>query len=277
MYVPPEPSPRTTVRPPAVAGMFYPADPGQLRDMVRKFLVEGQAHIAQRAPAAINPKALIAPHAGFVYSGPTAGVAYASVIPRRGKIRRVILLGPSHRVAFQGIATHDADGFVTPLGLVPLDQGAIRKALALPFVGIHPAAHAPEHSLETHLPFIQEALGAVCIVPLLFGHCAPQHVAALLDLLWLGDETLIAVSSDLSHYHAYDDARQLDRQTSDAIEQLRPDPITPDRACGSTAIQGLILQATQRTLAATTLDLRNSGDTAGPRQQVVGYGAYVFH
>lgn len=257
------------VRQPAVAGMFYPDAPADLRSMLTQLLADAPA---EGAP----PKALIAPHAGYVYSGPVAASAYGRLRAARDRVRRVVLLGPSHRVGFRGLAASSADSFLTPLGPVPVDRETMREVLALPQVRTLDEAHAREHSLEVHLPFLQEVLGEFDLVPLVVGEAAPEEVAEVLDLVWGGPETLIVVSSDLSHYHDYATARDLDTRTSRAIEEGRIGAIRYDDACGRNPVQGLLYAAGQRGLRAHTIDLRNSGDTAGPRDQVVGYGAYVF-
>ncbi len=259
-----------TVRPPAVAGTFYPAEPHTLRRMVDGFLEQGQA---EGEP----PKAMIVPHAGYVYSGPVAASAYARLRPHARTISRVVLLGPSHRVAFRGIAAPEADWFETPLGRVRIDQEAIDGLLDLPWVQRSDQAHALEHSLEVHLPFLQEVLEDFALVPLVVGDAQPEQVAQVIERLWGGPETLIVVSSDLSHYLDYDSARAIDERTSRAIEGLRPGDIGFDQACGALPVRGLLQVARRRGLRGRTIDLRNSGDTAGPRDQVVGYGAYVFH
>lgn len=253
-----------------MAGMFYPEDRGELEEEVDRYLL--RAH-PSTGPA---PKAIIAPHAGYVYSGPIAGSAYARVRPLRGTISRVVLLGPSHRVGFRGVAASCATAFRTPLGDVPVDREAVTALLRLPFVVEFDAAHRDEHGLEVHLPFLQKTLGRFSIVPLVVGDSTGEQVAQILDLLWGGPETLIVVSSDLSHYLSYDKAMMIDRETSDAIERLDPSKINFDQACGRIPVQGLLIEAKRHALTARTIDLRNSGDTAGDRRQVVGYGAYVF-
>lgn len=257
------------VRPPAVAGLFYPGDAATLRASVAEYLAATQASGA-------TPKAIIVPHAGYVYSGPIAAAAYARISPGRKTITRVVLLGPAHRVAFEGLAVPDAEAFATPLGSVALDRDAIERIMAFPQVRAFNAAHAQEHSLEVHLPFLQEVLGDFRLVPLVAGEATAEEVGEVLDALWGGPETLIVISSDLSHYHDYDTAQQLDRATATAIEMLRPEDIGYDQACGRVPVNGLLLVAKRRGLHATTLDLRNSGDTAGPRDRVVGYGAWAF-
>jgi AmmeMemoRadiSam system protein B len=259
----------TQVRQPAVAGLFYPADPRELRATVRRALASAKA-------AGPVPKAIIAPHAGYIYSGPIAGTVYARIAPAHSTIHRVLLLGPSHHVAFQGLAASGADAFETPLGLVPLDREAIESVLVLPEVRVFDRAHAEEHSLEVQLPFLQEVLDRFKLVPFAVGNASPEEVGAVIERLWGGPETIIVVSSDLSHYHDYESARRIDEATSRAIEDLRFEDIQYDQACGRDPMNGLIYAARSRGLRASTLDLRNSGDTAGPRDRVVGYGAYAF-
>ncbi len=259
------------IRSPAVAGAFYPADPSVLHEEIQAFLA------GVGPPGEPPPKAVIVPHAGYVYSGPVAASAYARLRPLAGRIHRVVLLGPAHRVPFVGIAAPEADDFDTPLGRIHVDQAAVDALADLPFVGRSDLPHAPEHSLEVQLPFLQEVLGAFELVPLVVGEATPEQVAAVLDRLWGADETLIVVSSDLSHYLDYDTARRLDRLTSEAITALRDEAIDHEQACGATPVKGLLQAARRRGLQAEVVDLRNSGDTAGPRDRVVGYGAYVFH
>ena len=260
----------THLRQPAVAGMFYPADPAELRSEIEQYL--NQAAIKD-AP----PKAMIVPHAGYIYSGPVAASAYASLKPVAEKIRRVVLLGPAHRLPFAGLAAPTVDGFATPLGVVPVDQQAIQQLLELPQIVSMDAAHEQEHSLEVHLPFLQTLLNDFSIIPLVVGDASKDDVAEVLEQLWGGEETLIIISSDLSHYNNYQTAQMMDRETSIAIEHLQPEHIHYDMACGRNPVNGLLTLARRKGLHAKTLDLRNSGDTAGPRDRVVGYGAYVFH
>lgn len=260
---------QTKIRPPAVAGMFYPDDPDVLRAQV--------LHLLHAAPAAgPTPKALIVPHAGYIYSGPVAATAYARIAKARASIRRVVLLGPAHRVAFNGIATSSATAFTTPLGSVPVDRKAVQLIEPLPQVRVFDTAHAAEHSLEVQLPFLQLALDDFMLVPLVVGDATAEQVDEVLERLWGGAETLIVISSDLSHYHDYDSARRLDQATSLAIEALREQDIDFDHACGRIPVNGLLQTARHHGLRARTVDLRNSGDTAGGRDRVVGYGAYVF-
>ncbi len=258
-----------SIRQPAVAGMFYPAEPSELRRMVREFL--DQARTTEAAP-----KAIIAPHAGYVYSGPIAASAYARLANARAQIHRVVLLGPAHRVAFRGLAAPSAAQFLTPLGPVAIDQAAIAEIAHLPQVNMLDQAHALEHSLEVHIPFLQEALDEFTLIPLVVGEASAAEVDEVLEMLWGGPETVIVISSDLSHYHDYNTARSMDAQTSKAIESLREQDLEYDMACGRNPVSGLLVAARKHGLHAHTIDLRNSGDTAGPRDQVVGYGAYVF-
>jgi AmmeMemoRadiSam system protein B/AmmeMemoRadiSam system protein A len=256
-------------RPAAVAGTFYPGDAARLRSHIRQLLdgVEARAGDA--------PKALVAPHAGYVYSGPVAATAYAQIEALRGRVQRVVLLGPCHRVAVRGLALPGVERFETPLGSIPVDADAVRSLRALPQIVESVAAHAQEHSLEVHLPFLQEALGDFTLVPLAVGDASPQEVAEVLDHLWGGDETLIVVSSDLSHYLPYQTAQRADGET--VRDMLALDPrIDHQHACGATPVNGLLLVARRRRLAPRLLDLRNSGDTAGDRNRVVGYASIAF-
>lgn len=260
-----------TIRQPAVAGMFYPRNRDELRDMLDDYLADA-ASSAKNAPP---PKAIIVPHAGYIYSGPVAASAYARIVPRSRQIRRVILLGPSHRVPLIGLAASSVSHFSTPLGLVPLDQPVIADLLSLPQVKILDTAHAMEHSLEVHLPFLQTVLDSFRLVPLVVGDASPQEVAEVLEHVWGGDETLIVISSDLSHYLDYREAQARDAATSQAIEQLQFEQIGYEDACGRNPVNGLLYLAKQKGLHMDTIDLRNSGDTAGPKDRVVGYGAWT--
>lgn len=259
-----------TIRPAAVAGAFYPADASQLRTMVERFLAEAQTG----GPA---PKALIAPHAGYVYSGPIAASGYRLVAELRDRVRKVVLIGPSHRVPFYGLAASSADAFATPLGEVPLDEPSRELLRSLPQIQVSDEAHQYEHSLEVHLPFLQVALDEFTLVPLVAGQAAPSEVADVLEALWGGDETLIVVSSDLSHYHDYWTARAIDAETTQMIEQCNWQALTGERACGYVGIRGLLKLIQRNGYRIRTLDVRSSGDTAGDKQQVVGYGTYVVH
>ncbi len=269
------------IRPPAVAGAFYPDDPSALRSLVKKFIAGAAQRREQGGGAAVGtPRALIAPHAGYPYSGPVAGTAYHALGDVRDRYDRVLLLGPSHRLNFSGSATSEADQFDTPLGRVPVDREAVAELETLPFVQPIEQAHAHEHGLEVHLPFLTEVLGSFSIVPVVVSDAAADDVARIIERLWRdeadAERTLVVISSDLSHYHDYETATRLDGATSRAIENLSPQSIGADQACGAVAIRAMLLTAQARHLSAHTLDLRNSGDTAGPRDHVVGYGAYVF-
>ncbi|MEO8755634.1 MAG: AmmeMemoRadiSam system protein B [Casimicrobiaceae bacterium] len=257
------------VRPAAVAGMFYPGAPARLAADVRGYLASAGA-----APGA-PPKAVIVPHAGYIYSGPVAAAAYARLAALRGAVTRVVLLGPTHRVPVRGLALPESRAFAMPLGQVTIDEDAVALACRLPQVSRSDAAHAQEHALEVQLPFLQTVLGSFSLVPFAVGQASPAEVAEVIDLLWGGSETLVVVSSDLSHYHSYADARRIDRQTADAILALAPN-LDHEQACGATPINGLILSARRRGMQPALLDLRNSGDTAGDRARVVGYASFAF-
>ncbi|MES9905465.1 MAG: AmmeMemoRadiSam system protein B [Sedimenticola sp.] len=259
------------IKQPAVAGLFYPSDTDELKADVRRFLAEAK-------PGADRPpKALIAPHAGYIYSGPVAGSAYAGLQHSSSTISRVILLAPAHRLGFSGLARSSARQFRTPLGDIPVDREAIESISGLPQVQLLDAAFAEEHSIEVQLPFLQECLEQFTLVPLLVSDATPSQVEEVLELLWGGSETLIVISSDLSHYLDYESARRMDEEATRAIETLHPEALGNNSACGRIPIKGLLLVAKQYHLHAKTVDLRNSGDTAGPRDKVVGYGAYVFN
>ena len=261
-----------TVRPAAVAGMFYPDAQAALDSTVRAFLARAARSVDDKAAL---PKALIVPHAGYVYSGPVAASAYARIAKARTTIRRVVLLGPVHRVPIRGLALPVAEAFATPLGKVEIDAAAAAQALALPQVRTSDAAHALEHALEVQLPFLQIALEDFRIVPFAVGDATPAEVAAVIDRLWGGPETLIVVSSDLSHYHSYAEACAIDRRTTSDILALASS-IDHEQACGATPINGFALCAKRQGLAVELLDLRNSGDTAGDKSRVVGYAAFAF-
>ena len=249
--------------------MFYPEDPTELEAQIDAFLA------AAGQPDDPPPKAIIAPHAGTVYSGPVAASAYARVAPAADRIRRVVLLGPAHRVFVNGLALPSVHFFRTPLGDIPLDQDLVAKVRALDGVSVSDDAHALEHSLEVHLPFLQRTLGTFTLLPLVVGRAPAEMVARVLDAVWGGDETLIVISSDLSHFHDYATARRIDRETSSLIEQLDHDALNGERACGAHPVSGLLAAAARRGMKVHCVDLRNSGDTAGRKDRVVGYGSYV--
>jgi AmmeMemoRadiSam system protein B/AmmeMemoRadiSam system protein A len=262
------------VRSCAVAGAFYPDAPGDLRRTVERLLDAARAS-HQEPDESPAPKALIVPHAGYVYSGAVAASAYVRVERARKTIRRVVLLGPSHRVGFTGLAVPSADAYASPLGPVPVDDLAIAKIAGFSQVRLLDTAHAQEHSLEVQVPFLQVVLDRFELVPIVVGDAAPDDVARVLDALWGGPETLIVISSDLSHYHPYEEATERDAATCHAIQTLDLDRITGQAACGCRPINGLLALARRRDLRVTLVDARNSGDTAGPRDRVVGYGAFI--
>lgn len=256
------------IRPPAVAGLFYPAETQHLQHDVQQLLAHAKFQDTK-------PKALIVPHAGYIYSGAIAATAYACLNPIATRIRRVVLLGPAHRVAVHGLALPNADVFATPLGPVQLDTELVKEINHLPQVTISDAAHAMEHSLEVQLPFLQCVLGEFTLLPLAVGMASAEAVAEVLDHVWGGEETLVVISSDLSHYLPYTTAQQIDTETVQSILQFKL-PIEQTRACGNILINGLILAAQKHHLKPRLLDLRNSGDTAGSRDHVVGYAAIAF-
>ncbi len=260
-----------SVRLAAIAGLFYPSTSQALASSVDSLLAG-----AKPTSIAAIPKAIVAPHAGFIYSGAIAASIYALLSPARARIKRVVLLGPTHRVAIHGMALPGADAFATPLGTVPVDVENVKQLMALPFVGANSEAHRQEHSLEVHLPFLQTVFEDFTVTPLAVGRASAQQVASVIDLLWGGDETLIVVSSDLSHYLPYVEAQATDRATAQGIIDLRTD-INHYQACGATPVIGLNRLAQQRGLKSELVDLRNSGDTAGDKARVVGYGAFAYY
>lgn len=264
----------TFVREAAVAGQFYPGTADELDATVRNFLDDAKTGQGPVPPGV--PKAIIAPHAGFIYSGPIAASAYARLVPSASVINRVVLMGPCHRVAVNGLALSSAEAFRTPLGDIPVDKDAAGEILKLPQVEIFDATHVMEHSLEVHLPFLQVILDDFSLVPLVVGQASPSDVAEVIEALWGGPETAIVISSDLSHYLDYETARKTDSRTCGAIEALDPSAIASGDACGRFPVGGLLQVAKQRGMTVTTLDVRNSGDTAGSKDQVVGYGSWMF-
>lgn len=258
------------IREPAVAGMFYPARAARLQREVSALL--GNAEPLS-GPV---PKAIIVPHAGYVYSGPVAATAYRQLAPARRTVHRVVLLGPAHRVYLEGMAVPTAEGFATPLGIVPIDRTGVQDISALPGVCVSDAAHRDEHSLEVQLPFLQTVLETFELLPIVVGHCEPAEVGAVLDAVWGGPETLVVISSDLSHYLPYGQAQQADKNTCRQI-LARMGTLTGDEACGAHAINGLLNSRHGRQLQIEAVDLRNSGDTCGDKNRVVGYGAFILH
>ncbi len=258
------------VRAAAVAGMFYPAEHRVLQQVINQYL--HQAEYESHGPV----KALVVPHAGYIYSGPVAATAYKQLLPYKNEIKKVVVFGPSHRVAFHGLAVPEADIFTTPLGDIRVDAFMLNKVADLPQVIISDQPHAQEHSVEVQLPFLQQVLDDFTLLPIVVGEADAADVAEVIEHLW-NDETLFVISTDLSHYHAYQDARQRDASTSEAIEQLKPEMIGYEDACGRNGLNGMLAFARQHHLQVDLLDLRNSGDTAGDKSRVVGYGAYVIH
>jgi AmmeMemoRadiSam system protein B len=253
----------------AVAGTFYPADRQQLQRVVAGILAS--VSIDPDRPA---PKAIIAPHAGYKFSGPIAGNAYAHLVKVRQHIRRVLLLGPAHWVPVRSLAARSADVFRTPMGDIQVDVEAVEEIIPFSQVSVSDAAHNPEHSLEVHLPFLQTVLDDFKLVPLVVGQATADDVSEILELLWGGSETVIVVSSDLSHFNNYEQANKIDLATAQRIESLKP--VRTEQACGSKAINGLLNNARKHQMVAETLDLRNSGDTSDSLDRVVGYGAFGF-
>lgn len=257
-------------RPAAVAGMFYPEQAAALAAEVR-----GHLHDPSAGYRGAAPKAMIVPHAGYMYSGPVAGTAYARLAAVRQTVRRVVIFGPAHRVPLRGLALPDASAFATPLGEVEIDAEAAAAALDLPQVHRSATAHALEHSLEVQLPFLQTVLDEFKLVPFAVGASSPREASEVMELLWGGPETLMLISSDLSHYHPYGEAQSIDGNTVQAILGLTAE-VDHEQACGATPINGLLLSARRHGLKPELLDLRNSGDTAGDRTRVVGYAAFAF-
>ena len=264
--------PGPLVRSPAVAGMFYPGNAPQLAAEVDELLDS----VDNVEPRLSFPKALIVPHAGYIYSGPVAARAYDELAAARGVVKRVVLFGPSHYVAGRGLAIPQADFFSTPLGHIPLDGAALRALAGLKQVVRSDTAHAQEHSLEVQLPFLQKMLGDFTLVPISVGAATNEEVAEVMELLWGGPETLIVISTDLSHYHAYDEARRIDGATLARIRDFATD-LSHDEACGATALNGFLGLCRGKGLSIRLLAACNSGDTAGGKARVVGYSAFALH
>ena len=260
------------VRHPAYAGAFYPGQSAILSKDVMALLATARLSAGMRSEA---PKAILVPHAGYIYSGSTAALAYACLASVQKTIRRVVLLGPAHRVALRGLALPGADSFATPLGNIEVDEAAIAALTSLHQVVVSPAAHVMEHSLEVQLPFLQSVLDDLKLVPLAVGDASPAEVAQVLELLWGGPETLIVISSDLSHYLPYHAAQTVDQETVESIMHLSSS-LTHKQACGGTPVNGLLLAAKHHHLQPRLLGLCNSGDTAGDKDRVVGYASFAF-
>ena len=259
-----------TIREPAVAGLFYPENTRVLQTLLSELLDNSIARD-------ITPRAIIAPHAGYVYSGEVAASAYKLLQPMKDKIRRIVLLGPTHRVAVHGCAVSSADYFRTPLGDIAIDTNAVQALLNNPNVQLSDMAHQDEHSLEVHLPFLQTVLDKFSLVPIAVGDMDASAVMEVLEFFWDDPATFFVISSDLSHFHDYRTAQDIDQQTTIAIEQLQFGTITGEMACGTYPVNGLLKFAKKHNLRCKTLDLRNSGDTEGDKNRVVGYGAYAFY
>ena len=263
------------VRRPAVAGAFYPANPGDLRSLVEAALQEAVSAVGP-AGGRPPPKAIVVPHAGYRYSGRVAASAYALLVPVRGRVERVVLLGPAHRFPLTAVAASSADAFETPLGLLPVDTQARDELVAARLVVVDDDAHAAEHSLEVQLPFLQVALGGIRVLPLVVGQAPAAAVVAVLDAVWGGPETAVVVSTDLSHHHDRGTAERLDRLTVEAVVDRQPEAIGLDAACGVFPLRGLLLAARRRDLDVDLLDLRTSADAGGDEDSVVGYGAFAL-
>ncbi len=258
------------VRQPAVAGMFYPQDRLILEQTIKQFIAQAE----QYNPP---PKALIVPHAGYIYSGYTAAQAYASLQSKSATIKKIVLLGPAHTMYFKGIAYDPATYVATPLGDIEQDTGLLAKISSLPYVYSLPQAHQKEHCLEVQWPFCQVLFNQFTLLSLVVGETEPEQVAELLELVWGGDETLIIISSDLSHYLAYNEAQKEDTQTCLAISTLNFESLIHHNACGFYPLRGFLHYARQHQLCGRLVDLRNSGDTAGSKERVVGYSSYHFY
>lgn len=259
----------TTTRPAAVAGAFYPDNATELSQMVDRFLQQADS-------SGTAPKAIIVPHAGYLYSGAIAGNAYHLLEQVKDRIKRVVLMGPSHRIFFDGLALSSADYFETPLGQVPIDQESQATLAGLPQVIVDDKPHLLEHSLEVHIPFLQRVLSDFKLIPIVVGDASAREVAEVLQALWGDEETLIVISSDLSHYQDYQSAQQHDATTTRHIEALEYEDLHFEDACGRIPVSGLLCLARNKGFKVSNIDLRNSGDTAGPHDQVVGYGAYTL-
>ena len=261
------------VRPTAVAGQFYPENSQELRQTISQLLMDNwkTPQISTQAP-----KVLVVPHAGYAYSGKVAATAYARLLPLKNKISRVVILAPSHQVPLQGIAIPTMP-YETPLGIIPLDTQAIKQAQALPYVSVSDKHHAPEHALEVHLPFLQETLESFKLVPAIVGHTPPEGVATFLDTFWGDEQTLIIISTDLSHYLSYEKCQAFDQQTVSMIESFNFKDLNGDRACGYHPLAGLLLLASHQDMSLQTLDVRNSGDFSDSRARVVGYGSFALY
>ena len=258
------------IRPAAAAGTFYPDQPAQLDTLLDSLLLNAE-------PDHKIPTAIIAPHAGYQYSGAVAATVYASLRNAANTIKRVLLLGPAHRIFVEGMALPKHTHFATPLGNISLDTQCLRELEQMPFVHYLNDAHADEHSLETQLPFLQKVLHDFTLIPIVVGKAKPETIAEVIEHCMQSDSTLIVVSSDLSHFHDYQTAVKIDRETTRLIESYEYEKIGPRQACGCMPLNGLLRYAKSHRLLLSTQDLRNSGDTADNKSRVVGYGAYALY
>ena len=267
------------IRPPAVASMFYPGGTAELRKAVKKYLsnavTEEDPKLKKGETAEL--RTLIVPHAGYIYSGKIAACAYRLLEKNQNQFKRVLLLGPSHRVWLKGAAFPKTDAFETPLGEIALDKELKEKILAdFSWISVSDEAHSEEHCLEVQLPFLQETLRDFELLPLVVGDAKTELVAALIQQFSEDHETLIVISTDLSHFHDYQTAREIDARTANAIELLEQNRISTEDACGAYPLRGALLAASQNQWNVHRLGLCNSGDTSGDRERVVGYGAWAM-
>ena len=267
-----------SVRPPAVASLFYPGEAAELKQNLREMLDEASEaeDPNEDLPADQYLKALIVPHAGYVYSGTTAALAYHLLRKNRDDFHRILLLGPAHRVWLEGIAFPGTDAFETPLGRIPLAKQQIRELLRFPEVQLRDDAHQDEHCLEVQLPFLQEILNEFELIPAVVGEISPDSLSGLLENLLEDPQNLLLLSTDLSHFHSYSEAQAIDQKTAEAIESFEDEKILPEQACGAHPLRGLLRHARIQGWKIQRLGLCNSGDTAGSKDRVVGYGAWAL-
>ncbi|MTI12893.1 AmmeMemoRadiSam system protein B [Sansalvadorimonas verongulae] len=257
-----------SVRQPAVAGTFYPANKTALKDAITHFLAEA-------SEPDFSSRVLIVPHAGYIYSGEVAASAYKLLERYPHPVERVILLGPSHRTQLHGLALPGSSVFHTPLGAIEIDSELAERLVSFSQVQVLEAAHELEHSLEVQLPFLQVCLPDFKLLPLVVGEADSMAVSEVLESVWGGPETLIIISTDLSHFHTYHEAQTIDQHTANNIKDLQSS-LTGDQACGCHPLNGLLSLAKEKGMTVETLDIRNSGDTAGSHDRVVGYGAFAI-
>ena len=267
-----------SVRPPAVASLFYPGEAAELKQNLREMLDEASEaeDPNEDLPADQHLRALIVPHAGYVYSGTTAALAYHLLRKNRDDFHRILLLGPAHRVWLEGIAFPGTDAFETPLGRIPLAKQQIRELLRFPEVQLRDDAHQDEHCLEVQLPFLQEILNEFELIPAVVGEISPDSLSGLLENLLEDPQNLLLLSTDLSHFHSYSEAQAIDQKTAEAIESFEDEKILPEQACGAHPLRGLLRHARIQGWKIQRLGLCNSGDTAGSKDRVVGYGAWAL-